>query len=119
MKADYIFLRDMDMAACVTLQKERTQEIYTELDGNRLIIVRTEIESWYLAGLDESKQNKLKIPIYNHTDNVTKEQLDSLKPKPFVSRIDFMIEILKHYSVDTAQNQNTSFNYFFSKHLLR
>jgi len=116
MNADYIFFADIDLAPCVTSKKERILEKYSELENDKIVIVRAEIESWYLAGLDGLKQGQLRISTFNNTDRVTKEKFDEIKHPRFASKIDFMIEILKHYSIDIAQNQNTSFRYFLSKH---
>ncbi|MHC4361138.1 MAG: hypothetical protein ACYSTN_10185, partial [Planctomycetota bacterium] len=84
-------------------------------DINNVIVIVKEIESWYLAGLDSKNCKKLGIKVFRKTDNITKEQFDKLRPRKFNSRIDFMIEILKRFSMETAKRKNKSFDYFIAK----
>ncbi len=76
-----------------------------------------EIEGWLLAGLDEKATKKLKVSYFDNTQNITKEKFDQLIPKRFDSRIDFILEILKHFSIDVAKEKNKSFAYFVNKYL--
>jgi len=77
-------------------------------------VVKIEIESWYLALLDNNTCRKFKIKLskIKNTDHITKEQFNALIPKKFDSRVDFMIEILDCASIETARQRNTSFKYF-------
>ncbi|MDZ7724802.1 MAG: hypothetical protein U5R06_18855 [candidate division KSB1 bacterium] len=74
-----------------------------------------EIESWYLAGLAEKKQRQLKIKPFKDTNDLTKEQFNQQIPNSFDSRIDFMVELLKNYSIEIAQIRNKSFSYFINR----
>jgi hypothetical protein len=88
------------------------------MEREKIRIVIREIESWYLAGLNNDACRKLKIPVFNDTNEVIKEKFDSLIPKKFQeSRIDFMQELLalKHYDLETAKQKNRSFHYLFQK----
>ena len=86
------------------------------------MIVKKEIESWYIAGLSDTNLKKLKIKLTakgkkgDITGNMTKEKFNKLMPKRFDSRIDFMLEILNQFSLNTAKKRNKSFSYFISKH---
>lgn len=115
MNSDYFYLRDINRDPCITAKKERIQNEYEQIDNNRIIIVIKEIESWYLAGLDDESSKKVRISPHKITDNITKEQFNSLIPKKFDSRIDFMSEILKYFSVEIAKRKNGSFRYFMEK----
>ena len=53
---------------------------------------------------------------FNKTDGISKEQFDSMMPQKFVSRIDFMQEIMKLFDRETALSKNTSFEYFMQKY---
>jgi hypothetical protein len=79
-------------------------------------VVVKEIE-WYLAGLDDERRRELDIPTnrHRHTDDLTKEQFESLMPMKFDSIIDFMNEILNRFDVDTAKGRNRSFGYLMDK----
>jgi len=41
-----------------------------------------------------------------------------LIPKKFTSRIDFMSEILKKFSIEIAKQKNNSFQYFVEKYMI-
>lgn len=117
MGADYILLADLNSANCVTQRKEKVKQKLSFCADDCIRIVIQEIESWYLAGLDERQCRKLKIPVHENTNDITKEQFNKLRPAKMI-RLDFMIEVLKYFSVDTAVSQNASFAYFAQKHRL-
>jgi hypothetical protein len=85
MEADYIFVADIDSAPCITARKERLQETYKNVDEDKTLVVIQEIESWYLAGLNDANAKRLGLPVFNATDSITKEQFDPLIPKRFDS----------------------------------
>lgn len=116
MGADYIYVADINDAPCITLKKEKIKDRHKNIDIDRVIVVISEIESWYLAGLDTESSGNLKISYSETTNNVTKEQFDTLIPKKCKSRIDFMIEIMKRFSIDIAKKKNNSFSYFLEKY---
>jgi len=116
MRADYIFVTDINRAPCVTEKKRKLQAKISNIDQDRIMVVRKEIESWYLAGLDDANSHNLGVPPFSTTDSVTKEQFDALIPNKFGSRIDFMSEILKCFSIGIAQNKNESLRYFAEKY---
>jgi len=113
---DYIFTADINTSPCVSAKKDLIKSRYKEVDYDKIIVVIKEIESWYLAGLDENACKDLEIKNFITTDNITKEQFNSLIPKKFFSRIDFMKEILKKFSVEVARTKNKSFRYFTNKY---
>lgn len=114
--ADYLFFADYDFSRCISARIEFLIQKYSSLEREKIRIVIREIESWYLAGLNNDACRKLKILVFNDTNEVIKEKFDSLIPKKFQrSRIDFMQELLKHYDLETAQQKNRSFHYLFQK----
>lgn len=115
MNADYLFSGDINNAPCITAKKEKIQDGLRNIDEKNIIIVKREIEGWYLAGLSDTSSKEFKIPSFATTENITKEQFNKLIPKTFESRIDFMLEILKHFSIITAQRKNKSFKYLVEK----
>lgn len=118
--ADYIFVADINDAPCVTAKKQEIEDKFKGIDTNKIIVVKKEIESWYLALLDDNTCSKLGIPSYNTTDNITKEEFDRLIPKKFGgSRLSFMLEVITRASIDVAKQKNASFGYFISKYNLR
>ena len=116
MGGDYIYVTDINNSPCVTDRKRQVKSSLGNIDDDRIVVVIKEIESWYLAGLDEEAARELGIKkMPECTDDVTKEQFDNLIPKKFDSRIDFMREILKHFSIEVAKVRNGSLSYFIEK----
>ena len=116
MGADYIYLTDINDSPCVTAKKREIQSEYKNINNDKVIVVIKEIESWYLAGLDNKVCKQLKINNFANTEYVTKEKFNALIPKKFTSRIDFMSEILKNFSIEIAKQKNNSFQYFVEKY---
>lgn len=116
MNSDYFFLADINHLPCVTAKKNIVKRKYgATIDSDNIITVVKEIESWYLAGLDEKASKELGISTLSNTDNTIKEDFNNLIPKKFDSRIDFMAEILKRFSIATAKRKNKSFKYFMAR----
>ena len=113
----YIFFTDLDMIRCYTRRKEQIKsKTAKNIDNERIAVVRTEIESWYLAGLDQNNTSILGIQYFSNTDEITKEIFAQIHKK-YSSRIDFMTTVLENFSIDIAKTQNDSFRYFCDKFL--
>lgn len=109
---DYLFVSDLDTSPCVTQRKGHLINSYKGIiDAGRTIIVMREIESWYLAGVDDGLCRKLGVRVLRHTDAVTKEQFASLVPRRFDSVVEFMTEVLRSFRIETAKRKNRSFGY--------
>jgi hypothetical protein len=119
MGADHIFFADIDNIKCITDKKNKIKKKYKFLKylNTNILVVIKEIESWYYAGLTKTICRKLKIKDINNTDMFTKEQFDQYAYKLSGSKINFMVEILKNYSIPTAKKKNKSFRYFNNKHM--
>jgi len=116
MNADYFFMGDLNTSPCITERKAHLLKCYEPmLHAGRTVVVRAEIESWYLAGVDDEDCRELGIPIIRHTDSVTKKQFERLMPARFDSVADFMAEILNRFRIDTARAGNRSFGYLMGK----
>ena len=127
MGADYIFASDLNSSPCVSEVKrklsdkyfalsEELSDKYFALSEDRVFVVMAEIESWYLAGLNDKACGRMRIPALADTSSLTKEQFNSRIPRAFDSRIDFMLEALKRYDVSTARGKNRSFGYLLEKY---
>ena len=115
MKADYLYVADINMSPCVTAKKSKVlKQLEGDIDIGKAVIVVKEIESWYLAGLTDSKAQNMVGKVQATTDKITKEQFNKLIPKKF-TRTDFMQEVLKTFSPATAAKKNKSFKYFKKK----
>lgn len=102
---------------CLAILKKNIiqSKIDPSIDREKIVVVKAEIESWYLAGISQSDAKKLNIIFHANTENINKEKFESMMHHRFVSNTDFMMEILKCYSIDTAKKQNPSFKYFWDK----
>jgi hypothetical protein len=110
---DYLMVADIDNDRNVKAKKQRLKRWYQELDTNKVIVVIKEIEGWYLAGLDDTHARSLGLRPLIKTDRVTKETFNRMIPDHYGSRIDLMIEIIKRYSIQVAQEKNRSFRFFY------
>lgn len=115
MGGTYFFLTDINSAPCIAAKKQKIKDKYKNVNEDKIIVVIKEIESWYLAGLDDSSFRELRIRPLNNTNDITKEKFNQMIPEKYGSRINFMREILKRFSVDIAKQKNGSFRYFYEK----
>lgn len=118
MGADYIFISDFNKENCITAKKQKILCKYkNKLDENNIVIVKEEIESWYMAGMDDTQSKLLEIPKIKETNNFTKEHFNDFQQLKNRSRIDLMVEMLKSYNIKIAKQKNKSFKYFIEKYL--
>jgi len=114
--ADYLLAADINGAPCVTARKDRLLGRLPELSRDRIAVIVSEIESWYLAGIGSAAAKGLRVPVHSRTDAVTKERFDRLIPRSSRSRVDFMAELLRFFSLGVAKRKNRSFEYFLRKY---
>lgn len=114
--ADYLFLSDLDTSPCITERKGHLVNSHKGIiEASRTIVVMREIESWYLAGMDDRVCRRLGVRVPRRTDKVTKEQFAGLMPRRFNSAVEFMTEILRCFRIETAKGRNRSFCYLMDK----
>jgi hypothetical protein len=116
MNAEYLVIGDRDQRTVEEAKADLVRK-FTEVELDRVIIVGTEIESWYIAGLTTEFATMHKIMLPANTNEVTKEQFDQLVPRSFSSRVHWMTEILGQFSAHKARTRNTTFDDFSSKHI--
>ncbi|MFW5995892.1 MAG: hypothetical protein ACOCQB_01360 [Halanaerobiaceae bacterium] len=117
MQQDYIYIEDLDDVPTPSRKKKNIIEIFNDLDRERVVIVVKEIEGWYLAGLNRESCECLGLDYLERTDDIYKEDFNEMIPHHFRSRIDFMQEIIKEFSLKTGVKKNRSLSYFVSKFL--
>ena len=115
MGAEYIFLRDLNSAPCVSERKRSTCRDWEGVDGERIVVIAPEVESWYGAGLAPSAWQELGVRRPPSLSRLTKEKFETLRPPRFGSGLDFKIEMLKRFSVQTAKANSASFAYLVRK----
>ena len=112
LKFDYIFTCDIDYISTVEQKKKLIQNRFNLVASDKISVAIKEIESWFIAGFPDKVSRSFGIRPQKRTDNLTKEQFNQLYHRNFHSRIDFMIEILNHFSHETAKTKNRSYKYF-------
>jgi hypothetical protein len=118
MNNDYIFVADIDSERSVRDKKQILYYHFDNISGHSIVIVIKEIESWYYAGLSAIAARDLGVEARLATDEMFKEEFNGLMPPGFDSRIDFMFEILKSFSLETAVLKNRSFRFFVERYHL-
>ena len=118
MNNDYLFVADIDSERSVRDKKQILYFHFNDISGHRIVIVIKEIESWYYAGLSATAALDLGVTALSCTDDLFKEDFNQLMPRTFDSRIDFMFEILKSFSLETAVLKNRSFKFFVERYHL-
>lgn len=115
---DYILLADLDsnQHPCITHKKDEMVKYFTNLNSNNVIIVKEEIESWFLAGMDTSLKQFEDFTIPNKTDSITKEDFNQMldNSHDFLKE-EFLFEVCRYYDIDLAMERNSSFKYFINK----
>lgn len=114
---DYLLVADKDTFDNTGAKKTAILHSVPDAQRDRIMVVITEIEGWYLAGISDEDCERLSIPYLKDTNALVKEQFNTLIPNDFDSRIDFMIELLQNYCLETAVGKNKSFKYFFQHYL--
>jgi hypothetical protein len=109
---DFIIAADIDRSPSVRSKKRLMTERYGEIEWERMYIVIQEIESWYLAGISDEDLHRLGLPDLLTTDEITKEDFNRMMPEMFRSRIAFLIDLMKCYSIPTGRKKNRSFDFF-------
>lgn len=113
MNAAYLFVADINTSPCITERKGRLVNHHKGMiDAGQTVVAIREIESWYMAGVDDETCRQLGFVSPAHTDDLTKEHFRTLMPKRFNgSAVDFMAELLREFRVDLARARNRSFGY--------
>lgn len=117
MYRDLYLLRDFDFGkqGCSTIsdRKDFVEGKFGELNRDEIIIVKDEIEGWYLAGIRKKDEKRFGISVPNNTENIGKRAFkEKLGNSNFSSSINFQQEIIKSYSIKLAKRKNSSFDYF-------
>jgi hypothetical protein len=113
MKADYIFVRDLDRLPCATAARDKMLAVFPQVSADRVQIVKAEIESWYCAGLPEGHPwESLASRPHLDTSTVTKEAFEAAILRKGAPRVSTMLEILESFDREAAVRRNESFRRF-------
>lgn len=117
---NYFFLSDFDKGPCIEKRKNELLETYSKLEKERIIIVKREIESWYLALINDEFAKEISIDpnILRDTSLCTRSLFDEIRKKAHYNDIEFKQEILinfKSSDIDLSRQRNSSLDYFIKK----
>lgn len=115
---DLILVADIDQAPNVWVKKEILKQRFCTVDTDQIFVIIQEIESWYLAGLDDPASKRLGLRPLHSTNHVTKEIFNKKIPRAYSSRLPFMFDILNNYSIPAAKEKNRSFRHFMATYHL-
>ncbi len=116
---DYVLLSDLDSHKyeCITSRKnQRIEELNDEITPDKIIIVVEELESWCLAGIDESIDEYADFIVPENTDNITKEDFDEILSNTSFNKNKIFNYLSFNFNVDLAVKRNKSFKYFLKKY---
>lgn len=113
--SQYLYTEDRDEAIDISAKRNEIARRLPSIREENIVVVEWEIEAWYLAGLDKDACEHLGLRHLTSTDEVTKEQFNSMMPSRFRSRINFMAEVLQQFSIPTAREKNDSFRHLADK----
>lgn len=115
---DFILVADIDEAPGVKAKKRIIRHRFCAVEDDDIMVIVKEIESWYLAGLDDHAAARLGVHPPRYTDQITKEDFNRRIPRRYTSRVAYMVDILNLFSIDTAKRKNRSFLFFMKRYHL-
>lgn len=109
---DYICVCDIDTTGCYPEKKRSIINKNNLIEEDKIVVVIKEIESWYLAGINNDFLRSIRAGLIDRNCNeITKEIFNNLIPKK-MPRVIFMDKILENYNFNLAKRNNSSFLYF-------
>lgn len=115
--AEYILVRDLDFLPCVTQAKDKVRRHFPQAEPERIQVVKSEIESWYCAGIPEgdSALGALRISSCLETGEITKEVFREALDREGIPSLPALLALLERFDRDRAARRNASFRYFLRK----
>ena len=75
----YILLGDYDSSdKCITLKKEELIDEFNHLNKDVIFIVKDEIESWFLSGMNTDSEIFDEFDVPDDTEGITKEMFNEM-----------------------------------------
>ncbi len=111
----YLIVADIDNEPSVRAKKRVILNRFEEARPGAIAVVIMEIESWYLAGADDGFLGQCGLLPLPSTDYVTKEGFNALIPRPYLSRVGFMLDLLDGYSLERGAERNRSLAFFLAR----
>jgi len=113
----YIVVVDNDERKDFRARKEEIASKLPGVDPRLIVVVTTEIESWYLAGLDDDYLCKCNM-VVAEPDMMCKEDYYAEIPVIELDDAWFKEQIRKNYHVEVALRKSPSFSSFWNTYVL-
>lgn len=118
-KSDYLFVTDYDEGPCVSGKKTYWMSRIPSLSPGRIVVVKREIESWYVSGLSDAERRRMRLTaIPPTTESFRKEDFEALAEGRYASPVELMQVLLDRFDMSEARNRNQSFDHFVITHLM-
>jgi hypothetical protein len=116
MYREQYLLRDFDKGqnGCTEISDRIawTQNKFSNISDEDVVIVADAIEGWYLAGLSDEYGDEMGIEIPETTMHVDKTAFNQkLQDSVYSSQINFQKEIIERFSVEEGKRRNSTFEY--------
>ncbi len=112
---EYVIVADIDAEPSVRAKKGVILRHFDRAEPGRIAVVVMEIESWYVAGADDGFLRECGLPP-GSTDRLTKEEFNALIPRRYISRVEFMLDLLEAYSLERGADRNRSLGFFLHRY---
>ncbi|KAF5073226.1 hypothetical protein DSECCO2_193480 [anaerobic digester metagenome] len=116
MGGEYVIVADIDAEPSVRSKKGVILRRYQRAEPGAIAVVVMEIESWYVAGADDDFLLGCGVTPFGATDRLTKEEFNTLIPRRYISRVEFMLDLLEQYSLDRGADRNQSLGFFLHRY---
>jgi hypothetical protein len=111
----YLLFHDIDAEPCLVSKRNKVIKNFSNADLKKVVIVISEIESWYLSGVNLEICKKMGIcKFLPETNSCSKEQFIQLIPRN-MSKVEFMSNMLDSFDIELGKKRNKSLKYFFEK----
>jgi hypothetical protein len=114
MNCEYTVLVDQDVA-CISERRAKVLERHPYLSLSNIIVVRGEIEAWYLAGATQDMLERLGWPLDAITDGLTKEGFREMLAQRGDDEALTKIRILREFNLADARRRAPSLEYLVAR----
>jgi len=113
---EYVIVADIDSEPSVRAKKGVILRRFGRAGPGAVVVVVMEIESWYVAGADDGFLRGCGLVPPGSTDRLTKEEFNALIPRRYISRVEFMLDLLESYSLERGADRNRSLEFFLNRY---
>ena len=111
MNSEIFLFRDFDSGPCISERKSEIQNHFN-LPDEKIFIVKHEIESWYLAGLNQQYLQRIGVTeAFNNTEDISKRRFNEI----ISGRTHLKLEMLDNFKFRIAMSKNSTFRYVVEK----